>query len=99
MRRKAWPDGTAIATRDVLAGAYRGRDVSTRVLLSHAVYVDSNGTELATVCRAVKLDNLADCYASDGRQVWKPTCEACLARLMPSHLDAPSNASRRGGGK
>jgi hypothetical protein len=68
-----------VETRAVLAGAYRGPDVSRRQLLTHAVAVDETGRELAVLCNRVGLDSLADRQASDPSA--PPTCPSCVRRL------------------
>ena len=59
-------------TMAVLAGAYRGKDLDERALLTHAVCVESG----KALCR-VKADNLVD----DGRTESEPTCPRCQAAL------------------
>ncbi len=66
--------------RDVLAGAYRGKDLSERELLVHALGIDAAGrTDTKTVCRRIPEENLADANSlSPGTQ---PTCPVCIERL------------------
>ena len=58
--------------RGVLAGAYRGKSVSERELLLHAL---APGEE-KTLCRKLLAERLCDVD-----EPGEPTCEACLARL------------------
>jgi len=76
-----WGEGSAVATRAVLAGCYRGRS-EERAAVTHAVHVDGEGNELGekTVCGRVSLDKLADCYALSF-EVEKPSCPGCLKKL------------------
>lgn len=67
-----------VETREVLADAYLG-GVRVGNMLSHAVVVDDAGHETEVLCDRVKLDNLADCYASDPAA--EPTCQICRRRL------------------
>lgn len=62
---------TALTVHAVLAGAYRGRKVSERALLTHA---SSDGGRTA-LCRRVQPDMLCD-MVEDG----PPTCPTCRAR-------------------
>lgn len=55
----------------VLAGAYKGRSVSHRALLSHAS-IDGGRTAL---CRRVKEDALCDLV-----EAGEPTCPTCKTR-------------------
>lgn len=76
-----WTDGTAMATRGVLAGAYRGKALEERPMVTHAVIVDAEGWELGekTVCGRVALDRLVDRYGM-GNDLAAPTCPACAKR-------------------
>lgn len=58
----------------VLAGAYRGKDIGERTLLTHAS-VDGGETAL---CRKVKAGALCDAVESGS-----PTCPLCAARVTP----------------
>lgn len=65
-------------TRAVLAGAYRGRDISRRALLTHTVFVDSKGDDVGVGCRQL-LDNMADHFSGDAEsRDAAPTCPTCL---------------------
>ena len=66
-------DGRAVDVVGVLAGAYRGRDISARTLLSHALVA---GDEVS-LCRRVPLGNLCDQDLGG-----EPTCPACAKRLQ-----------------
>lgn len=68
-----------IQTREILAAAYKGRRVSQRVLLSHAVMLDNVGRPLRVLCGRVQLHSLADEWASE--PTLPPTCPRCLAAL------------------
>ena len=61
----------------VLAGAYKGRDISERALLRHA---SVNGGDTA-LCGTVKADSLCD-MEEEGL----PTCAKCLAKLEKMKL-------------
>lgn len=78
---KTWPENTAIATRGVLAGAYRGNQ-EMRQCITHAVVVDAEGweSEEKTLCGKILVDRLADRYGLDS-EVEKPSCNACLKKL------------------
>jgi len=58
---------------EVLAGAYRGKDISKRALLTHAS-ADGGATSL---CRKVKQDSLCDVELDT-----VPTCPYCAARVQ-----------------
>jgi hypothetical protein len=73
-RRIAYPPGTRYSVQHVLAGAYRGRDISERALLSHAVIQGED----KTLCRRLGTDRLPG-YDEDDSDV--PTCETCAERL------------------
>jgi hypothetical protein len=73
------PGEVRIETRGVLAGAYRGKDIGERALLTHAVAVDAQGSEVRVLCGRVKLDHVVDCYADDINK--PPTCPNCLERM------------------
>ncbi len=81
------PSGTvAYDVRDVLAGAYRGKDLGERTLLSHALYVDANGDETkpSTACGRVKSERLVDVH---GMRAGSPiTCEECAVRVARAGL-------------
>jgi hypothetical protein len=62
----------------VLAGAYKGRDISERALLRHAS-TDEGHTAL---CGTVKADSLCD-MEEEGL----PTCEKCLAKVAKRNLE------------
>lgn len=85
--RSRWPEGSALAVRAVLAGAYRGALKhcvirEDRVMLTHAVRVDAEGWsfEDKTVCRRVLTERLADPYGMAGDDLRAPTCPECLKR-------------------
>lgn len=62
----------------VLAGAYRGRDISSRELLYHAS-TDEGST---AVCKTVKADSLCDTYENEE----KLSCETCMTRVVKRGL-------------
>lgn len=65
----------AITIHSVLAGAYRGKSVSARSLLTHASA--DGGT--SALCKRVKVDTLCD-VLEDGPATC-PTCAARAAKL------------------
>ncbi len=69
------PASSTYTVHGVLAGAYRGRDVGTRALLSHA---STDGGETA-LCK--KARHLADAEPSG-----EVDCDACLARIAKRGL-------------
>lgn len=67
--------------RGVLAGAYKGKDIGDRALLTHAVGVDAAGRDAPTsLCGRIESDRLADAYGTD--QALPPTCPLCADRLV-----------------
>lgn len=86
--RNRWPEGSALAVRGVLAGAYRGalkRCIISedRVMLSHAVRVDAEGWafEDKTVCRRVLTERLVGGGELPGvEELQAPTCPECRKR-------------------
>lgn len=67
---------TRIETRDVLAGAYRGRAAKIDATLSHAVSIE--GDRERVLCGRVKVESIADAGAGDVDAA--PDCPTCLAR-------------------
>jgi hypothetical protein len=65
---------TPVTFHGVLAGAYRGKDVSARALLTHAS-LDGN----TALCKTVRPGALCD-MVEDG-PLTCPVCQARLARL------------------
>jgi hypothetical protein len=66
-----------IETRGVLAGAYRGKDVSERSLLTHYLKVTDGGEWAAkSLCGRILGERLSDV---DERE--DATCEACAVKL------------------
>ena len=63
-------------TMAVLAGVYRGKDISERVLLTHAVSAESG----KAAC-GIRADNLTD----DGRGETEPTCPRCLVAWLKAN--------------
>lgn len=63
-------------TREVLAGAYKGKDISERPRLTHVVEIDERDREVRVLCRIVRLDSLCDRVVESG-----PTCPRCAAAL------------------
>ncbi len=76
---KSWADGTALAVRGVLAGAYL-RHNGAVVMVTHAVVVDADGWEQGdtTICKRVKVERLAD--EGGGPHLAAPTCPTCAKR-------------------
>lgn len=70
--------GERLVTADVLAGAYRGKDLAARKLHTHAAIVDRNGYATRTLCRRVPEDHLSDLTGSD---LSKVTCPECQRRV------------------
>jgi len=62
-------------TWGVLAGAYRGRDVSKRALLTHSVEL-VGGREVRVLCGRVPLDSVT----WDAHEDVPPTCPICIKR-------------------
>lgn len=60
-----------ITVHEVLAGAYRGKDIRERALLTHASIDDG----VTALCRNVKRHALCDEVVAG-----PPTCERCLKR-------------------
>lgn len=68
---------TKYTVHGVLAGAYRGRDISERTLLSHAS-VDGGDTAICSK----RVANLADVFGTAaGQSVTCPACAKKIARL------------------
>lgn len=82
--------GEPIQTRGVLGGAYvKGKEEVQR--LTHAVALNERGLEVRTLCRRVKLDNIADVFSEAPQTlVADPTCAVCQAKLQK--LTAPKMA-------
>lgn len=79
---KSWANGTAMAVRPVLAGAYLRHNGAAH-MVTHAVLVDADGSELGekTVCGRVSLDRLGDVYGMTGvSDLAAPTCPGCAKR-------------------
>lgn len=62
---------TTITVHGVLAGAYRGKDIGERALLTHA----SADGGVTALCRRVKRDSLCDAI-----EPGEPTCPDCARR-------------------
>ncbi len=69
---------THVQTLHVLAGCYRGRDISERELLTHLVFLNGN-VSVRTGC-AVPLDSLVDEYSDPEGLDKRPTCPKCAAK-------------------
>ncbi len=69
---KALGPPAGVTVHGVLAGAYRGADVSKRALLTHA---SKDGGETA-LCGKVKKWSLCD-----QEEDWPPTCATCARRV------------------
>ena len=76
-RRKGWVEGSALAVFDVLAGAYRGKAVEDRNLLTHAILVDAEGYPAApkSLCGRISGERLCDVPVEGA-----PTCPLCAER-------------------
>lgn len=71
-------NNTTVTVHGVLAGAYKGKDVAARTLLTHAS-IDGGMTAL---CKRVKQDALCDLEESEPATC--PTCAARAAKLVQS---------------
>lgn len=73
-------------TRGVLGGAYKGRDISARALLTHLCAVDADGMEYKVGCSGVKLDSITDQFGhtEEGLKA-RPTCPICAAKWDKIH--------------
>lgn len=63
---------TPYTVHGVLAGAYKGKDISERALLNHASQDDS----ATAVCKTVRQYSLCDMVEDDA-----VTCPTCLERI------------------
>lgn len=79
---------TTYQTRQVLGGAYRGRDVGSRPLLTHLVLRESvwnvgnqvhQDQDVKSGCRQ-PVDNLADEYSDPEGNDKRPTCPTCARK-------------------
>lgn len=75
-RRVSQFEPGAFETRGVLAGQYRGRDVSDRPLLTHTAWPDSDDA----ICGTIQSGGLADVYSDQEGSQLPPTCPRCLAK-------------------
>jgi len=80
-------DAVRFETRGVLAGAYRGKDISARALLTHSVGIvtrEGDGFEVEgfVLCRGVNVDHIVDSlgYTAEERAT-RPTCPRCAERF------------------
>lgn len=76
---------TTFETRAVLAGAYKGKRLSERQLLTHTVRLD-DGRFAAVLCGTVDLDSMAECEEDDIEA--EPTCPRCAKKDPRSRPDA-----------
>lgn len=76
--------GQTIEIRGVLAGAYRGKDVGDRSLLTHAVLVGANGRDVRTLCKKVPIDHMCDQV-----EAGPVSCLVCFGRLARLLLRFP----------
>jgi hypothetical protein len=85
-RFKPPPGARAWEPRSVLAGAYRGKEVEDRPLLTHAVWLDESHEELGekSVCRRIDIGRLVDPYGMQGDE--PVTCPICRERVESSGL-------------
>jgi hypothetical protein len=63
--------------QSVLAGAYRGKDISQRGLLIHVAVLDEKGYVKGPLCKSVKPDSLT----GDDRPLEELSCPKCKERL------------------
>ena len=76
-------------TSSVLGGAYRGKDVGDRELLTHLVRRDENGNPAKVMCGGVKCEHLTDESGFDEGHKEPPTCPKCKEhydKLVPHGL-------------
>jgi hypothetical protein len=96
--------GQILETRHVLAGRYRGKDISERALLTHTVVVDADDRDVRVLC-GFRVEGMADKYsASEAERSGPPTCPRCLERWEKlqmqtnprkrAHLDGPRGTER-----
>lgn len=65
---------SAMQTRAVLGGAYKGKRLDLKALLTHTLDTDTH----RALCHGVKPDHLADEYSGDTDA--PPTCPRCLVK-------------------
>ncbi len=76
-KRPRASSASTFKTLEVLAGAYKGRRTSLKVMLTHTVeYLDDR--EVRVLCGRVELDSLADEFSGNTKAV--PTCKVCLSK-------------------
>lgn len=71
------PRGQRLVPAEVLAGAYRGKAVEERTLLTHAAVVDADGWPVRALCRRVPVDSLVVDSVDPSDNV---TCLVCVER-------------------
>jgi len=70
----------SVQTLGVLGGAYKGKDIGERALLTHIAFISAEGYTIRTGC-AVKADNLVDEYAhAEDERTSRPTCPTCAKK-------------------
>jgi hypothetical protein len=69
-------DAASWVVLEVLAGAYKGKRLEQRALLSHVVGLDARGHATLVLCRGVQLESLCD-----ERRPGLPSCARCKDRL------------------
>lgn len=74
---------SGVQTRQVLAGAYRGKDIGERTLLTHLVFVrevpDSDYVNDVRAGCAIDVERLVDQCGAEPEGT-APTCPTCLAK-------------------
>ena len=84
------------STRYVLAGAYHGRDIGNRELLTHLVFMKGDGELLRDVRTACSqdVDNVADLYSvTPGEEHARPTCPRCAKAFDKIYSERAPNGS------
>jgi hypothetical protein len=79
--RGALEPGQRLETRGVLAGRYRGKDISERALLTHTVVVGADDRDVRVLC-GFRVEGMADSYSAPAELNDPPTCARCLARWV-----------------
>jgi hypothetical protein len=86
-KRYTVKDAVRFETRGVLGGAYLGKNLSLRSLLTHSVGIvarEGDGFEVEgfVLCRGVDVDNIVDSLGhTDEEKKARPTCLRCAERF------------------
>jgi hypothetical protein len=85
MRSIRLAHGHRLGVAPVLAGAYRGKDVSNRTLLEHAVPIDAEGGLAGgSLCKRIPEERLSDWIDRDLSHVTCPECQRRLPAVVLS---------------